>query len=336
MTASDLRPTLTTRDGSRINRLGFGTLTLAKWQKDVSPEDAATLFRAAADKGINWFDTAEYYGNYDQLHVFLKQRDPRSLFISSKSYAYDYASMHTSIDDACRRLGVDCIDLFMLHEQENHKTLAGHRDAFQALLDAKARGRIRYAGISTHAVSAVKTLAAAKRGEMIDADFDTRVYRDADAVFALLSKTGIGLLDGDATDMNDACAEAHRAGLHVLGMKLFGGGHLLRDREAAVRSAREKTYVSAWSVGMGSIPEIETNLAWFRHERPGDALLAASAASARQLHVTADCSRCGRCVARCQSGAMSLGSEAAVSDPAKCTLCSYCAYVCRDFAIKVY
>lgn len=320
-----------------MHRLGFGTLTLAACQKNASGAEAADLFAYAAARGINWFDTAEYYGNYDQLAPFLASAVREDVFISSKSYAYDAPGMRRSLDLARRALGVDTIDLFMLHEQESDRTLAGHAAAFRTLIEARERGIVRYIGVSTHAIRVVRAMADAKWGRgPADPAFDTGIYREADAVFALLSATGIGLLDGTAAEMHAACADAAAAGLGVLGMKLFGGGHLLGNREEAVAAALAKRYVAAWSVGMASQAEIETNLVWLDGGSPPETSLRASAATARQLRVTSDCTRCGRCVERCRSGAMSLGAETAVCDASTCTLCSYCAYVCRDFAIKVY
>lgn len=329
-------PVLKTKDGAPVFRLGYGTLTLAKSQKDLDKKAAASLFSYAYERGVNWFDTAELYDNYEQLEAFLKQTSNQP-FISSKSYAYDRSGMNHSLDEARRRLGVDTIDLFMLHEQINKKTLAGHRDAFSTLLDAKEKGVVRYVGVSTHAVSVVRQICQEVSLEApFDPDFDTSIYRYTDVLFPLLSQSGYGLLDGDASEMLEATKIAAACGLTVLGMKLFGGGHLLSKRAEVVATALAQSSVSAWSVGMGSISEIETNLAWFKGETPSSDWLCASASIPRRLQVTHDCTRCGRCVERCQSGAMSLGAYTAVSDITKCTLCSYCASVCQDMAIKIF
>lgn len=333
---TDCRDCLKTRDGSSVFRLGYGTLTLAKSQKNLGNEEAARLFSYAYEQGINWFDTAELYDNYEQIAVFLKGLS-RLPFISSKSYAYDKVSMRRSIEQARRRMGVDVIDLFMLHEQVNEKTLAGHKEAFETLLEAKEKGVIRYTGVSTHAVSVVERIGAEVAGSApVDPDFDTSIYRHTDVLFPLLSRSGYGLLDGNSKTMEDACVVADKAGVTIFGMKLFGGGHLLTSRETEVQRALNMPFVCAWSVGMGSIPEIETNMAWFVGDDPSSDLLYRSASLSRRLQVTSDCTRCGRCVERCQSGAMSLGAYTAVCDETKCTLCSYCASVCQDMAIKVF
>lgn len=334
MTNSD-QP-LQTKDGLPVFRLGYGTLTLAKSQKNLAVSAAADLFSYAFERGIKWFDTAELYDNYEQLARFLKETSGQP-FISTKSYAFDRKGLNASLDAARRRLGVETIDLFMLHEQVDKKTLAGHREAFKALLDAKEKGIVRYVGVSTHAVSVVTSIAdEVSLKASPDPDFDTSIYRHTDVLFPLLSQSGYGLLDGTASEMAKAAAEAAKTGITVLGMKLFGGGHLLYKREAVVADALSQSFVSAWSVGMGSISEIETNLAWFKGETPDRRWLDASAALPRRLQVTDDCTRCGRCVARCNSGAMRLGAYTAVSDPEKCTLCSYCASVCEDMAIKIF
>ena len=61
-----------------------------------------------------------------------------------------------ALERACRGLGREYVDLFMLHEQESLYTLRGHQEALDYLCEQKALGRIGAVGMSTHYVAAVK------------------------------------------------------------------------------------------------------------------------------------------------------------------------------------
>jgi aryl-alcohol dehydrogenase-like predicted oxidoreductase/ferredoxin len=330
-----MRCQLLGRTGLLFSRLGFGTLTFSRMQKNLSPDVCRHLLSFAASCGVNWLDTAEYYENYDLLTPFLDSEGQDTAVIT-KTYAYDAKTAQAALENARTALNRDVIDVFLLHEQMNEKTLSGHRGAFEVFLGAKAAGKIRAAGVSTHATNVVQLLSAIKAGTYRpDPVFPVDVYRHADVVFPLLSYTGIGLVDGTAREMEEASAACAAAGIGVLGMKLFGGGHLLSDREKAVRHALQLDFVAAWAVGMADESEIVTNAAWLSGEEPDEKALMRSAALPRRLMVESHCTGCGRCVARCRSKAMTIENGRAVCDPSRCTLCGYCAGVCPDFAIKV-
>ena len=75
------------RSGLMVSPLAIGTLTMSPLQKNLPPERGAEILLYAAEKGVNLFDTAQYYDTYEPLRLALKQRP--DLLVSTKSYAYD-------------------------------------------------------------------------------------------------------------------------------------------------------------------------------------------------------------------------------------------------------
>lgn len=127
------------KTGLMVYPLAFGTLTVSPMQKSFQPERAAELILYAAEKGINLFDTAQLYDTYEPLRLALKKRP--DLLISTKSYAWDRQGAEDAFEDARKKLDMDVIPIFLMHEQEDRLTLKGHREAFDFYLEQKAKGK---------------------------------------------------------------------------------------------------------------------------------------------------------------------------------------------------
>lgn len=327
------------RRGPRVSRLVFGTLAMGRAQAGLSPEAGGELLAFARSLGIDCLDTADAYDTYPHVREGLR-RAAAPLAIVSKTYAWDRAGALAAVERARRETGADRIDAFLLHEQESFRTLLGHRDAFEALLDLRERGVLGAVGFSTHAVGPVSCAAAAlgvlpEDGSDPWEGEDPGPYREIDLVHPLLNVAGVGLLDGGPGDMARAVTRAHEAGVGVLGMKMLGGGTLLPRFDEAAAFALGFPAADAWAVGMQDEDEVRANVALFEGRAVPDPVRERLGRRRRRLLVESWCSGCGACVARCGQGALRLEEGRAVVDPARCVLCGYCAAVCRDFCIKV-
>ncbi len=301
-----------------VSRLLFGTLTMGPLQRNMPPEQGAELIAYAAEQGVNFVDTAEYYGTYP--HVREALRTVPNLIVCTKSYAYDRDAAKRSVELAQEGIGRERIDIFLMHEQESEHTLRGHAEAFDFYRELREAGVIGTIGISTHHVGA--TRAAATWPEM-------------DIVFPILNTRGLGIADGSLAEMEAATETAHRAGRGVLAMKALGGGHLIAERREALAYALALPYVDAIAVGMQSRAEIDFNVALFEGREPDKACTAESESAERTLIVQDWCEGCGRCAARCGQKALAIKNGKAVVDSARCVRCGYCAAVCPQFCLKV-
>ncbi len=327
--------------GLRVPRLCFGTLALSAAQAAGTPESGGRLLAYAYGRGVVFWDTAEIYGTYPHIREGIRQLGGKLPAVSSRSYAYDRAGAAASFEKARRETGLDVIDLFMLHEQVNVLTLLGHAEALKYYVEMREKGFLRAIGISTHAVEPVQAAAFARGG--IDPlrvfprvrEFDLGLLREIDVVFPILNRTGIGLLDGSADDMLRAAAAARSAGIGVLGMKLLGGGNLLRDFRKAVEYGLSLDFVDSYAVGMQNEMEVDINVRLFSGEPVTEEILDTVRSRKRRLDIESWCTGCGACVARCGAGALRIEGGRAVVDGARCVLCSYCAPVCPEFAIRV-
>ncbi len=306
------------KTGISVSRLCFGTLTFGPLQANLSPERAAELISYAFERGINFFDTAQFYRNYPHLKAgFSKISD--SAVLTSKSYAYTAEQAFSAVDEARQALNRDVIDIFMLHEQESEHTFRGHAEALDALYTLKARGVIRAVGASTHYISGVK--AAAKLG--------------LDVIHPLINRDGLGIVDGTREEMEKAIAYAHAKGIGIYTMKALGGGNLFSKATECFDYALSLPFADSIAVGMQSEDEINANINFFNTNKFSSDDMARLDKKQRKILIEDWCTGCGCCAKACSQHALSLSDGHAVCNAEKCILCGYCSGHCPEWAIKI-
>ena len=311
----DYRPLGNT--GLTVSRLCFGALTLGPCQNDLTPEEGGRLIARAVERGVNFIDTAQLYRTYPHIREGIKGTG-QDIVIASKTYAYEKTAAREAVDEARRALGRDVIDIFLLHEQESIHTLRGHTPALEELYRLKAVGAVRAVGCSTHRVAGV-------RGA---------IEQGLDVVQALVNLTGLGIMDGSRADMESACADARAAGLGVYGMKVLGGGNLLRRAEEALSYALALPCLDSIAVGMGTLGQIEADVAFFeRGHFPSSSF--DQSLPGKRLLIEEWCTGCGECAEACRSRAIKIKSGKAMCRSELCLLCGYCSQYCREFCVKI-
>jgi len=128
--------------GARVPALGFGTWPL-------SGADGARAVREAIEVGYRHIDTAQLYDNEADVGTGIKDsRAPRGeLWITTK-LSRDHLGAHdvaSSTDESLRKLGLDYLDLLLIHWPSKTVPLAETLDAMTKLRDA---GKTRFIGVS--------------------------------------------------------------------------------------------------------------------------------------------------------------------------------------------
>jgi aryl-alcohol dehydrogenase-like predicted oxidoreductase/ferredoxin len=311
------------RTGIEVTPIGLGVLTVGRNQLNLPLAEGAALVRYALERGINFLDTAQFYETYPYIREALRST-PFEPVISSKCLSGSFAAMREAIEEARRALDRDVIDIFLLHEVRHGSDWENRRGAWEALLEAKERGLIRAAGLSTHHVDVAERAAA-----------DPEI----DVLFSLINYQGLGIRKGGAPgsreEMADAIRRAAEAGKGVFAMKVLGGGNLAGNYLEAMDYACALPGVASAMIGAGRCHEVDRMVEYAegvidRAYRPD--------MSEKRIHVDpGDCEGCGACVERCPNRAIRLapGGIAEV-DPAVCLTCGYCAPICPVRAIILY
>lgn len=131
------------------------------------PDDNAViqLLNTSVELGINLLDTAPAYGNSEQrLGELLPKAAQHDWLISTKAgevfdsasgqstYDFSDAAIRKSVEQSCRRLKRDVIDIVMIHSDGNDQEII-KRGALEALSELKRAGLIRAIGMSTKTLS---------------------------------------------------------------------------------------------------------------------------------------------------------------------------------------
>jgi D-threo-aldose 1-dehydrogenase len=157
-----------------ISRLSLGTAPLAGLFKSVDIAESDQLINTALESGMNYFDTAPLYGHglaeqrlgrilgkvskpfvlqtkVGRVLNWVEKADPVPWFPDADPHiqpVFDYSAdgIKRSFNESLERMGVDHIDIALMHDAENHIPQAIN-DAYPVLADLKRQGIIKAIGI---------------------------------------------------------------------------------------------------------------------------------------------------------------------------------------------
>jgi len=200
-----------------VSVIGFGCWPVGNDWTGASDENSIRVINKAVDCGINFFDVAPIYGfNHAEVVLGRALKGKRDkVYIASKcGLKWDEsrtrvwrdlskASVLQEIDDSLRRLDTDYIDLMQLHWHDINTPLS---ETYEALNEAKEKGKIRHIGVSNF--SQILLEQAMQCGEvasnqvlynMIDRNSDRYhelplVYRTEDEILPFCEKHQIGVI----------------------------------------------------------------------------------------------------------------------------------------------
>jgi len=147
-----LQETYTLANGIEIPKLGLGT-----WLIDKA--DAERAVKAAVKIGYRHIDTAQDYFNEAEVAAAIKACgiSRNEIFLTTKLSARykSYKDSVAAIDGSLQRMGLDYVDLMIIHSPQpwehfgqSDRFFEGNQDAWRALEEAQKAGKIRAIGLS--------------------------------------------------------------------------------------------------------------------------------------------------------------------------------------------
>lgn len=241
------------RTEEKVSLLGIGGHHIGR--QEVSEEESLTIIRTAIDRGVNFLDNCwDYNGGVSELRMGKALRDGyrEKTFLMTKIDGRDRKTAEKQIDESINRLGTS-IDLLQFHEiirPSDIDRIFGSGGAFEAALEARDAGKIRYIGFTGHKSPELHL-------KMLAAGFDRGFTFDA-------VQMPLNVMDAhyDSFEKN-VLPVLREHGIGVLGMKPIGDGKLL---DSGVVTARECLHyamslpVSVVITGIDSMPVLEQAL----------------------------------------------------------------------------
>jgi len=167
------------RSGLDVSAIGLGCMGISfSYATKLSTEEGVTLIRAAVERGVTFFDTAEVYGPFINEEVVGEALRPlRDQVVIATKFGFDIdaktgenrgpssrpAHIRTAVEGSLKRLGIETIDLLYQHRVDPNTPI---EDVAGTVKDLIAEGKVKHFGMSE---PGVKTLRRAHAVQQVTA-----------------------------------------------------------------------------------------------------------------------------------------------------------------------
>ena len=236
------------KSGVTVSLVGMGTGTVGSESSSNQVRQGVASFtrivRHCIDQGVCFFDVADQYGSHTFLREALKGVPRDKYVIQTKTHARDERIAKSHIERFRLELGIDYIDILLLHCMTNKNWPAEHTGAMEYLHKAKDQGLIRAHGCSNHGMDPLRTSARHAFNEV---------------VLARINPEGLLMDDKSPDEVASELQEMHDRGAGVVGMKILGEGHInTPDRvDQSLRYVLGLGTVNAFVVGFESTDQVD-------------------------------------------------------------------------------
>ena len=208
--------------GICVNKNGFGALPVQR----VTKEDAVYLLRKAYDGGIRFFDTARAYSDSEEKlgEAFDGKRE--KVCIATKTAAQNAEDFWKDLEVSLHNLRTDYIDIYQFHNPSFCPKPGDGTGLYEAMLEAKAQGKIRHIGITNH------RLAVANEA------IDSGLYETLQFPFCYLATE-------KDLELVKKCKEAD---MGFIAMKALSGGLINNSAAAYAFEAQYDNVLPIWGV----------------------------------------------------------------------------------------
>ena len=148
--------------GWKVSEIGIGCWAIGSEWGDVSVEDAKEALYSSINNGINFFDTADVYGDgrSEKIISEVLKNSNEQIYVATKAGrrlnphnadGYNLKNIESFIDRSLSNLGVDIIDLVQLHCPPSE--ICGKPETYEMMDEIVKKGKIKYYGVSVEKVS---------------------------------------------------------------------------------------------------------------------------------------------------------------------------------------
>jgi L-galactose dehydrogenase len=142
------------RTGLPVSVAGLGCGGFSRIGIEKGVDHAAGIVRKAFDMGVNFFDTATYYGTQEAVGIGL-EGIPRDRYVLSTKFPYKLSDglitaekMESYLEESLRLLHTDYIDVYHIHALNSSDYDYAKTVLVPAMLRAKEQGKIRFLGVT--------------------------------------------------------------------------------------------------------------------------------------------------------------------------------------------
>ena len=191
------------RTGLKVSALGFGSWAIGGAWGSVDDSESLAALNRATELGVNFFDTADVYGNgrSERLLAKLRQQHREKIYIATKAgrglnphiaEGCNRANLTAFVERSLKNLATETIDLLQLHCPPTQVYYMP--EVFGVLDDLVNAGKIRYYGVSVEKVEEALKAIEYPNVQSVQIIFNMFRQRPAELLFEQTKKRKIGIL----------------------------------------------------------------------------------------------------------------------------------------------
>jgi len=236
------------KSGVQVSLVGMGTGSVGSGQASnqtrLGVKEFTKVVRHAIDQGICFFDVADQYGSHTYLREALKGVPREQYVIQTKTHATNVPDARSHLERYRMELGVDYIDILLLHCMTKEGWPAENQGAMEYLMQAKQDKIIRAHGTSCHGMDPLRTAA---KTPFVEIDL------------ARINPEGLIMDDRKPDEVASVLEEMHNAGKGIVGMKVLGEGRITTPerKDASLRYVLGPGTVNAFIIGFENTGQID-------------------------------------------------------------------------------
>ena len=218
------------RTGWKVSTISFGAWAIGSAWGKVDDRESLAALRRAVDLGVNFFDTADVYGDgrSEQLLAHLKRERREAFHIATKAGrrldphvagGYNRANLTAFVEQSLKNLETDALDLVQLHCPPTEVYYMP--EVFGVLDDLVKAGKLRYYGVSVEKVEEALKAIEYPGVQSVQIIYNIFRQRPADLFFEQAKRRHVGILArlplssgmlaGKMTRASQFSSEDHRA-----------------------------------------------------------------------------------------------------------------------------
>jgi aryl-alcohol dehydrogenase-like predicted oxidoreductase len=192
--------------GLEVSALGLGCMGMSfGYGAPKDKQEMISLIRAAVDRGVTFFDTAEVYGPYVNEELVGEALAPmRDNVVIATKFGFDIApgqkfhevssrpeQIKNAVEGSLKRLKIDTIDLLYQHRVDTNVPI---EDVAATVKDLIQQGKVKHFGLSEASASTVRRAHAVQPVTAIQNEYSLWWKRPEEEMIPMLEELGIGLV----------------------------------------------------------------------------------------------------------------------------------------------
>jgi aryl-alcohol dehydrogenase-like predicted oxidoreductase len=178
------------KTGLSISKNGFGALPIQR----ISKSEAVYLIQKAFYNGINYFDTARAYTDSEEKMGAAFEHTRNRIIISTKTAADTVEKFWEDLDTSLKTLKTNTIDIYQFHNPAFCPRPGDGTGLYEAALEAKKQGKIRFIGITNHRMAVAREAVALELYDTLQFPFSYLASDDDKAIVESCKEKNIGFI----------------------------------------------------------------------------------------------------------------------------------------------